>query len=94
MAEFERKELVKKRIHSELKAASSAILVLSVTTVLLSVIDVEVHYTSHGDQVPPSKPGNYDHHCKYTGNVSDYLSKTTELKQCSIIISTIIKCTI
>ena len=56
------------------------------------MIDVEVHYTEHGDQRPPPKPGRYGESCQYTGNISLYQNQSAELKESSIIIGTIIKC--
>ena len=56
MKEFERRELLKMRIHHSLRRASTAILLISCTTIILGVIDIEIYHGVKGNMDMPSRP--------------------------------------
>ena len=55
MAEFERKELIKVRIHHALRTVSTALTALTIVAVSMSIIDIELHYLARGKMIPLQK---------------------------------------
>ena len=66
VAEFERKELIKVRIHHALRTVSTALTALTIVAVSMSIIDVELHYLARGKMIPLQKLRNYGIACHYT----------------------------
>ena len=55
VAEFERKELIKVRIHHALRTVSTALTALTIVAVSMSIIDIELHYLARGKMIPLQK---------------------------------------
>lgn len=66
VAEFERKELSKVRVHHALRAVSTALAALAVVAASMGIIDVELYYLAQGKMIPPIKLRNYQINCSFT----------------------------
>ena len=66
VAEFERKELSKVRVHHALRAVSTALAALAVVAASMGVLDVELYYLAQGRMIPPIKLRNYQINCSFT----------------------------
>ena len=66
VAEFERKELSKVRVHHALRAVSTALAALAVVAASMGMIDVELYYLAQGKMIPPIKLRNYQINCSFT----------------------------
>ena len=66
VAEFERKELSKVRVHHALRAVSTALAALAVVAASMGTIDVELYYMAQGRMIPPIKLRNFQINCSFT----------------------------
>lgn len=121
MAEFERRELLKMRVHHALRKASTAILarfsireildyfvkslkpqhinenrfkVLSFTSIMMGVVDLEIHYASHGQMVKPPQPPDFGIPCHFTWNSTVFKNGQTGLIIFSEFLSTVTRTSI
>ena len=56
------------RVHHALRNASTALIVVSISSIMMGMMDLEVHYTTHGRMIEPEKPSVYGLHCLFTWN--------------------------
>ena len=70
------------RVHHSLRRASTAILLLSCTTILLGVIDIEIYHGVKGNMNMPSRPAIFGESCSY--NWVDYTNNSRTMDESQI----------
>ena len=82
MKDFERRELMKMRVHHSLRRASTAILLISCTTIILGVIDIEIYHGVKGNMDMPSRPAIFGESCSY--NWIDHTNSSRKMEETQI----------
>ena len=47
-------------------------MILSVSSIITSILDIEIHYLAHGKLISETRPPVFDIPCKYQWNISVY----------------------